>query len=187
MGCRAAGTHLIIGCDENSHHTSWGSKNPNNRDESLFNYIMTNGLDIMNRSNRPTFVTSNRQEVINITIATLYIGNFTKGWHVTEEESCSDHRYIRFTVIGIKHSIEIFCNPCRTDWESIRTDLSGCLRVMPDNKFTDLEIVAKQFQDALVLAYNENRPLTMRKNNRNVSWWNQDLAEKGGESINYLT
>jgi len=25
MGCRAEGTHLIIGCDANSHHTSWGN------------------------------------------------------------------------------------------------------------------------------------------------------------------
>jgi splicing factor 45 len=70
MGCRAAGTHLIIGCDANSHHTSWGSTNTNNRGESLFNYIMANGLDIMNRGNRPTFFTSNRQEVIdNCTIS----------------------------------------------------------------------------------------------------------------------
>ena len=40
MGCRAPGTHPIIGCDANSHHTSWGSTNTNNRGESLFNYIM---------------------------------------------------------------------------------------------------------------------------------------------------
>ena len=93
MGCRAAGTHLIIGCDTNSHHTPWGSANTNNRGESLFNYIMANGLDIMNTSNRPIFVTSNRQEVIDITIAILYIGNFIKDWHVSEELNCSDHRY----------------------------------------------------------------------------------------------
>jgi len=54
---------------------------------------MANGLYIMNSGNRPTFVTSNRQEVIDITIATLYAGNFIKDWHVTEEVSCSDHRY----------------------------------------------------------------------------------------------
>jgi hypothetical protein len=71
MSCRAEGTHLIVGCDANSHHTSWGSTNINNRGESLFNYIMVNGLDIMNRGNRPTFVTSNRQEVTDITIANL--------------------------------------------------------------------------------------------------------------------
>jgi len=87
MGCRAGGTHLIVSCDANSHHTSWESMNINNRGESLFNYIMANGLDIMNRGNRPTFVTSNRQEVIDITIATLYAGNFMKDWHVTDEVS----------------------------------------------------------------------------------------------------
>ena len=86
---------------------------------------MDNGLDITNRSKRAAFVTSNRQEVTDITIATLYIGNFIKGWHVTEEVSCSDHRYIRFTVKSISHLVEIFRNPHRTDWESFRTDLSG--------------------------------------------------------------
>jgi hypothetical protein len=78
MGCRAEGTHLIIGCDANSHHTSWGIMNINNRGESLFNYTTANGLDIMNRDNRPTFVTSNRQEDIDITIATLHTGNFIR-------------------------------------------------------------------------------------------------------------
>jgi hypothetical protein len=44
----------------------------------MFNYIMANGLDITNRSNRPTFVTSNRQDVIDISITTLHIGNLIK-------------------------------------------------------------------------------------------------------------
>jgi len=139
MGCRAEGTHLIIGCDANSHHNSWGSTNINNRGECLFNYIMTNGLDIMNRGNRPTFVTSNRQEVIDNTIATFHAGNFIKDWHVTEEVSCSDHRYIRFTVMGIDHSVITYRKPRRTDWESYRTELSGCLNGMTD-KINNLQI-----------------------------------------------
>jgi len=179
-GCRANGTHLIVGCDANLHHTSWGSTNINNRGESLFNYIMANGLDIMNRGNKPTFVTSNRQEVIDITIATVYAGNCIKDWHVTEEVSCLDHRCIHFTVTGIDRSVEVYRNPRRTDWESFRTDLSGCLSDMADkiSNFADLEIAAKQFQESIVLAYNENCPLTVRKNNRNISCWNQDLAER---------
>jgi len=84
-GCRAKGTQLIVGCDANSHHTSWGSTNINNRGESLFNYTVAKGLDIMNRGKKPTFVTSTRQGVIDITIATLYAGNFIKDLHVTEE------------------------------------------------------------------------------------------------------
>jgi hypothetical protein len=71
-------THLIIGFVANSHHISWGSTNVNSRGESLFIYIMANGLDVMNKGNRPTFVTCNRQEVGDITIATLYAGNFIK-------------------------------------------------------------------------------------------------------------
>jgi hypothetical protein len=70
-GCRADGSHLVIGCDANVHHTTCGSSNINNRSDSLFNFIMANGLDKMNKGNRPTFVTSNRQEVIDITIATF--------------------------------------------------------------------------------------------------------------------
>jgi hypothetical protein len=132
VGCRAGGAHLLIGCDANAHHISWESSDINKRGESLFNYIMANGLDIMNRGNRSTFVTSKRQEVINITIATLYAGNFVKNWHVNEEVICSDHGYIRFTITGIDRMVEVFCNPRRTDWESFRTDLSGCLGSITD-------------------------------------------------------
>jgi hypothetical protein len=180
MGCRSQGTHLIIGCDANSHHTSWGSTDINRRGESLFNYIMANGLDIVNRGNRPTFVTSNRKEVIDITIATLYAGNLIKDWHVTEEVSCSDHRYIRFTVMGIDQTVNTYRNPRRTDWESYKTDLLVGLRGLTDkiNNYIDLETAADQFQEAVSVAYNENCPLTVRKNNRNTPWWNQGLAEK---------
>jgi hypothetical protein len=112
---------------------------------------MANGLDIMNRGNKPTFVTFNRQEVIDITIANFYVGNFIKNWHVSGKVSCSDHRYIQFTVTRIDRSVEVHHNPCWTDWESFRTDQSGCLCKITDkiNYFADLETAAEQFQDAV--------------------------------------
>jgi hypothetical protein len=187
MGFRDEGTHLIIGCDANSHHSSWVSININNRGESLFNYIMANGLDIMNRGNRPTFVTSTRQEVIDITIATINAGKFVKNWNVTGEVSCSDHRYIRFNITGIDRSPEVYRNPRRADWESFRMDLPGYLGGMTD-KITDymgLETAAIQFQDALVSAYNDSCPLTARGNTRKVPWWNRDLAEQRSRFTSY--
>jgi hypothetical protein len=45
------------------------------------------------------------------------------------------------------------------------------------NDFADLETSSEQFQDAIVFAYKENCPLIMRKNDRNIPWWTQDLAE----------
>jgi len=57
MGCcRDEWIHLINGCDVNSQYSYWMSTNFKNRGESLFNNIMANGLDIMNRGNRPTFL-----------------------------------------------------------------------------------------------------------------------------------
>ena len=44
--------------------------------------------------------------------------------------------------------------------------------------FMDLEAAAVQFQDAIVSAYNDNCPLTERRNNRNAPWWNRELSEK---------
>jgi hypothetical protein len=178
--CRVEGTHLIIGCDANSHHTFWRSTNTNNRGECRFNYIMANGLDIMNKGNRPTFVTSKRQEVIDIMIANFDADNFIKNWHVSEEASCSDHIYIRFTVRAIDRSIKVYRNPRKTDWESFRTDLPGRLYKMTDriNDFAYLETAAEQFQEANNFAYTENCPLSMRKNYRNIPWWTQDLTER---------
>jgi hypothetical protein len=164
MGSRAWRTDLIIGCGANSHHTSWGSTNINNSGESLFNCNLANVLDIVNKGNKPTFVTSNRHKVIDITIASLYDGNFVKIWNVTGEVTSSDHRHIQFTVTGIDCSAKVYCNPHRTDRVSLRTDLSGCLGNMTDKiiNWIDLETAARQFQDAIVFAYNENFPLTVR-------------------------
>jgi hypothetical protein len=77
-------------------------------------------------------------------------------------------------------TVKAYRNPRRADWESYKTDLSGGLLGMTDkvHNFIDLEIAADHFQEAISVAYNENCPLTARRNNRNTSWWNQGLAEK---------
>jgi hypothetical protein len=43
--------------------------------------------------------------------------------------------------------------------------------------FIDLQTAARQFQDAINSAYN-NCPSVVRQYNRNISWWNQDLADR---------
>jgi hypothetical protein len=45
-------------------------------------------------------------------------------------------------------------------------------------KITDLETAARQFQDAIISAYNDNCPSIARWYSRNISWWNQDLAKR---------
>jgi hypothetical protein len=44
--------------------------------------------------------------------------------------------------------------------------------------FMDIEAADAQFQDVILSAHNDNCPLTVRRNNRNVPWWNRDLVDK---------
>jgi hypothetical protein len=41
---------------------------------------------------------------------------------------------------------------------------------MTENKFTNLEIAANKLQEVIPFAYNEYCPLTVRRNNRKISW-----------------
>ena len=44
--------------------------------------------------------------------------------------------------------------------------------------FIDLEIASRQFQNTITTSYNEICPLTVRRNYRNISWWNRDHAKR---------
>lgn len=55
---------IIRGCASNLHHTVWDSSNVNLRGDLL----APTQLNILNRGNEPTFVTSNRREVLDLTL-----------------------------------------------------------------------------------------------------------------------
>lgn len=176
--CRENGLQLIIGMDANAHNKTWGSTNNNERGESLLQFILTNNLDILNVGNEPTFVTQIRKEVIDITLSTTYISNQVSNWHVSDEESCSDHRHINFTVGGITPIERTYRNPRRTDWEAYKADLEYSLNRINIRirNTTELELMAEQIEDAITIAYKDNCPPVNKGSSRNVPWWNNDLA-----------
>lgn len=60
---------------------------------------MCNDLVVVNQGNTPTFKNVNGESIIDITLATPGISRFVRNWRViTEEESLSLHRYIRFDI-----------------------------------------------------------------------------------------
>lgn len=74
-----------MGCDANSHHIVWGSSDTNVRGKSLLDFIVSNDLYVLNKGNSPTFVTANRQEVIDITMGTLEASKFILDWKVSTQ------------------------------------------------------------------------------------------------------
>jgi len=61
-------------------------------------YLATTDLNISNKGNKPTFVVTDIQEVIDITLATSNIDLYLYKWRVSDDDSLSDHKYIEFRI-----------------------------------------------------------------------------------------
>jgi hypothetical protein len=70
---------------------------------------------------------SNRKEVIDLTLGTDQVGDLVSIWHVSDEISLSDHRYIVFQVGDLEVTRLTYCSPKRTNWESYQKDLKANL------------------------------------------------------------
>jgi hypothetical protein len=57
-------------------------------------YMVSTKLDILNKGNEPTFLNVRRRQVSDLTLGTTLVRNLVSDWHVSTEDSLSDHRYI---------------------------------------------------------------------------------------------
>lgn len=175
--CRRNNKQLVIGCDANSHHTAWGSTDTNQRGESLFNYLLGEGLTVNNVGSEPTFVTRNRAEVLDITISSNFLSNKIIDWRVSTEPSCSDHRHIQFRLrVGSRQTAQ-YRDARSTNWDGYNKSLTSNLINVPTtiNNCEQLEFAADQLTTAIISAYHENCPLRVKLENRKTPWWNRTL------------
>jgi hypothetical protein len=61
----------------------------------------------------PLLFTSNRKEVIDLTLGTDKVGDLVTNWHVCDEISMSVHRYIVFQVGDLEVTRLTYHNPIR--------------------------------------------------------------------------
>ena len=80
-------------------------------------YLSSTNLHILNMGNRPTFVRSGREEVLDITLCSARMAHELTNWHVPDEASLSDHRYIFFDHDNVTLAVTSFRNPRSTDWD----------------------------------------------------------------------
>jgi hypothetical protein len=77
--------------------------------------LVSSNLNILNHGNEPTFVVWSRKEVTDFTLGANKIPNLLSNWHVSDESSLSDHRYICFQIGSITINQVTFKNPRRTN------------------------------------------------------------------------
>lgn len=176
----AGGQQLLLGCDANAHHSAgWGSTNTNPRGEALLQYLLSKNLFICNIGNRPTFVTRNRQEVIDITICSEGILRIVDNWHVSTEASLSDHRYICLSLQG-EANLSCYRNPRGTDWSRYKADLLSQLGSLGRRVgcFADIDQIASDLQAAIINCFHDCCPLRRSRSGSNTKWWSADLGRR---------
>lgn len=185
QGAGAHGKHLVIGCDANGHHTQWGSKDINERGESILDFILTTDLNICNRGEVPTFANKKTETVIDLTLATNAEGLAIQNWRVTPEYAFSDHGRISFTINREPQVGKPFRNPRKTDWtgfvgivgEKVREARTKWNSRPAQLSVKDLEETVNTLSTILVKAFKKSCPVS-RARKETKPWWNAELRQK---------
>lgn len=180
--CEEQQIPLVVGADANSHHALWGSTDTNARGEKLLDYLMSTDLSIVNRGNSPTFVVANRSEVIDITLANSFAEQRIQSWRVSNDESSSDHRYIRFQVtINASPAPLLRRNIRKANWGTFSRHLEEAaagLPVHPTISSTEVDARVNRLTVALMASLEAACPIrTLQTKRRPVVWWNSELTK----------
>ena len=113
----------VIGTDANAHHTVWDSTNVNPKGLELLMYCVSANLYFCNVSNKPTFRTKVRGEVLDVTLINRNAWNCVRDWHVSDVPSFPDHMYIRYTIQSSTKRTKMIRNVRRTCWNKYASEL----------------------------------------------------------------
>lgn len=168
---------IIIGCDANSHHENWGSTNINSRGQALLEYLANTELEILNTGGEHTFVTSRRQETMDITLCSRSLLGGIRNWKVSSEASMSDHRYIDFLLEADPAEISLNRNPRKANWQLFRSIvMEGRLR-WKISKVSAIDQAVDELNGLLTEAFERSCPQTTQLRPGRPTWWNKDLEK----------
>jgi hypothetical protein len=95
----AKGAEELIAMDSNSRSTSWHDTLTNTRGRILEEFLMSKQLYIMNNeSDYTTFRSRRGISNIDLTVISDHLLRTVVDWEISEQESCSDHRIIRYAI-----------------------------------------------------------------------------------------
>ncbi|XP_070141868.1 uncharacterized protein [Drosophila kikkawai] len=178
-------TTLILGCYANARHTLWGSRETNERGESLFDSIICRDVTICNKGNTPTFIFPSTEgfqgweEVLDITLQMEHSDYKVRNWRVSTQDSFSGHRYIYFQIAMPICETAPKRNPRNTDWDKYGKVVQSKVKDRKIKTRSTPERIDKEVEDftnILNKAYTESCRLTYSKKTY-PPWWNKELCE----------
>ena len=186
--CKSNHHQLIIGCDANAHSTVWGSRDINKRGESILDFLLLYNLEIANKGNTPTFMSSRYNSVIDLTITTPSLHNKIKDWRVSDEETLSDHKMLEFCLAESHTFTNSFFNPKKMDLktyhDAVLSQTTSSEFSFPFDPFYQqetlphcIEETTSKITDILTNAFQSSCPKTTTKRSTSKPWWNPDLEK----------
>ena len=93
------GNGIIIAADSNARSAAWHDIKTNKRGKTMEEFIISKGLYIMNEESEwTTFHNARGKSNIDLTIVNSQILQVLTNWEICEEDSCSDHSIIKFSI-----------------------------------------------------------------------------------------
>ena len=179
--CNHNNLPLVIGCDANAHHVAWGSSNINERGEELMEFLASTNLAWCNKGHKPTFITRNRKEVLDLTLVTPDVFLKVKDWTVSDKPSLSDHAMITFHFTKARSPEHWYRNVRKANWKDYKTflpeEISKLLPITEIRSIQELDYRAEAITKSIIDAYNKSNPLKKVGNKHDPNpWWSNELA-----------
>ena len=165
------GIDAIVCCDSNSQSTLWGNRKSNHREDLVLDLLVTQGLEIANVGNSPTYRRVNVKSVIDLTLHTNGINVID--WMVSDADMLSDHQLITFridkeSINSIKRSRALK----KANWHRFRNILKSKLCFTSKHFWTedDLEKESKRITKEITDALDVVAPLKQRESRGDSLW-----------------
>ncbi len=165
--------------DSNAHSHEGGSDEDNDRGTALSEYFDQNQLYVMNKGDKPTFMTKRSKSIIDLTVANSSAVDLSiEGWEVLDTHNFSDHKYIKFSVGEYTPFKKCFRNFKKANWEYFKANL--------DNYPQQIDIVdcveqvereGLAYVESLYLLMDSVCPYQTALPHKPMSWWNNELQD----------
>lgn len=170
--------HLVLGGDFNAKNPLWGGVIEDERGTLLSEFFIANSLNILNNPNSPpTFETRNGSSWIDLVVISMSLLQFCQSWEVLEEPSCSDHKYISYTIFGtLNLSIKRVTKKGRNQiYEFIKRD-TWFERAMQDSaKSPEIVKIALDVLYKKWVIWQRKVERTVKLSSKRNPWWNDEL------------
>ncbi|OWR53447.1 reverse transcrpitase [Danaus plexippus plexippus] len=186
---RVAPSPVLVAGDLNAWSRAWGSIRTNARGRVLESWVLSLGLQILNRGTTPTCVRWQGTSIVDVTFATPSLAARIRDWRVMAEAvTLSDHRYVRYEVSPTSPGtpFQLGTRPPFPRWSLVRlqpdvAEEAAMVRAwaeVPDTIAGDADSMADLFADDIKVVCNAAMPKTQAcpRNRGKVYWWTQELS-----------